>query len=228
MAEPDVDPQFAAAVADRFAALRDRVSAAGGSNVGILAVTKSFGLDACWAAHLAGCVGVGENYAQELVGKFSGHEVPWSVHFIGQLQTNKVRLVAPYVSVVESVDRPSLVAELARRMPTTRVLVQVDTVGGGHGRGGCPVDQVPALVDAARAADLDVAGLMTVGPPDADPVATRAGFRLVRRLVDRLGLHTCSMGMSADLEIAVQEGSTQVRVGSALFGERPLPTAAAR
>lgn len=228
MAEPDVDPHFAAAVAERVAAVRDRVSAAGGSDVGILAVTKSFGLDACWAAHLAGCVGIGENYAQELVGKFTGHEIPWPVHFIGQLQTNKVRVVAPYVSVVESVDRPALVTELARRMPTARVLVQVDAVGVGDGRGGCPVDQVSALVDTARGTGLEVVGLMTVGPPDADPIATRAAFRLVRSLVDRLGLVTCSMGMSADLEIAVQEGSTQIRVGSALFGERPLRPAAAR
>ncbi len=144
------------------------------------------------------------------------------MHFIGQLQTNKVRQLVGLVDVVESVDRPSLVDELAKRMPGLRVLVQVDT-SGDPGKGGCPVADVDALVERAGAKGLDVAGLMTVGPTEGGPEAARPGFRTVRAMVDRLGLAVCSMGMSDDLEVAVAEGATEVRIGSALFGPRVRP-----
>ena len=134
----------------------------------VLAVTKTFGLDACLAAHRAGCAAVGENYAQEVAAKFAGVDLPFAVHFIGQLQTNKVRMVAPFVSVYETVDRPSLVDELARRVPGATVLVQVDT-SGEVGKGGCPIAEVPALVDRAVGAGLEVRGLMTVGPTEGGP-----------------------------------------------------------
>ena len=210
---------FDALVAERLDEVRARIRAAGGVDVAVLAVTKTFGLDACLAAHRAGCAAVGENYAQEVAAKFAGVDLPFAVHFIGQLQTNKVRMVAPFVSVYETVDRPSLVDELARRVPGATVLVQVDT-SGEVGKGGCPIAEVPALVDRAVGAGLEVRGLMTVGPTEGGPDSARPGFRAVRTLLDRLGLAVCSMGMSDDLEVAVQEGSTQVRVGSALFGAR--------
>jgi uncharacterized pyridoxal phosphate-containing UPF0001 family protein len=142
------------------------------------------------------------------------------VHFIGQLQTNKVRQLAGLVDLWETVDRPRLVAELGRRDPGGRVLVQVDTTGE-EGKGGCPVGDVAALVRTAAGAGLVVAGLMTVGPTEGGPEAARPGFRAVRALVDELGLTTCSMGMSADLDVAIEEGSTEIRVGTALFGPRP-------
>lgn len=201
-----------------MAAVRDRISRAGGTDVEVLAVTKTFPVEACWAAYRAGCHAVGENYAQEVVAKLS--DVPFGVHFIGQLQSNKVRLLAPLVDVYETVDRPSLVAELAKRVPGARVLLQVAT-DHEPGKGGCPITEVPALVEAARAAGLEVDGLMTVGPTEGGAEAARPGFRAVRALLDRLGLATLSMGMTDDLEVAVQEGSTRVRVGSALFGPRP-------
>jgi pyridoxal phosphate enzyme (YggS family) len=207
-------------VAERLGAVRDRIARAGGTDVAVLAVTKMFTIEHCWAAYRAGCAAVGENYAQEVAAKFAGVQAPFGVHFIGQLQTNKVRLVAPHVSVYESVDRASLVHELAKRVPGAKVLVQA-ACDHEPGKGGCPVDEVPALVDAARSAGLDVLGLMTVGPTTGGPEAARVGFRIVRRLTDALGLSVCSMGMTDDLEVAVQEGSTQVRVGSALFGQRP-------
>jgi uncharacterized pyridoxal phosphate-containing UPF0001 family protein len=209
-----------ALVAERLASVRERIARAGGIDVTVLPVTKTFGIEACWAAHRAGCVAVGENYAQEVVAKLGGQTLPFGVHFIGQLQTNKVRALAPVVSVYETVDRPSLVAELAKRVPGATVLLQVSTAGEG-GKGGCPIGDVPALLDAARVSGLDVRGLMTVGPTSGGAEAARAGFRAVRALVDRLGLSVLSMGMTDDLEVAVQEGSTQVRVGSALFGARP-------
>jgi len=207
-------------VAERLAALYDRIARAGGAGVQVLPVTKTFGIDACWAAHRAGLSAVGENYAQEVVAKLGGLALPFGVHFIGQLQTNKVRALAPVVTVYETVDRLSLVTELAKRVPGAAVLIQV-APESQEGKGGCPIAEVPALVEAAQAAALEVRGLMTVGPTLGGPEAARPGFRAARSLLDRLGLSMLSMGMTDDLEVAVQEGSTQVRVGSALFGERP-------
>ena len=187
----------------------------------VVAVTKGFGADAVVAAAAAGCRAIGENYAQELLAKApTAGEAGMAVHFIGQLQTNKVRQLAGLVDVWETVDRTRLVVELGRRAPGCTVLVQVDTTGE-EGKGGCPIAEVPALVRTATDAGLVVAGLMTVGPTDGGPEAARPGFRAVRALVDELGLTTCSMGMSADVDVALEEGSTEIRVGTALFGPRP-------
>ncbi len=212
-----------ASVAAALSEVRDRIGrAGGGSDVAILPVTKSFGPEAIAAVRLAGCDAVGENYVQEVLAKadaLSGVRL----HFIGRLQTNKVRQLAGRVTLFETVDRARLVDEIARRDPGARVLLQVDTVGLA-GKGGCPLGDVDALLESALGAGLQVAGLMTVGPTDGGPEAARNGFRAVRRAVDRLGLSVCSMGMSSDLEVAVAEGSTQVRIGTALFGARVVRT----
>ena len=193
-----------------------------GADVQILAVTKGFGPDAVESAAAVGLRAIGENYARELLAKAPvASAAGLAVHHIGQLQSNKVRQLAGLVDLWETVDRSRLVAELARRAPGARILVQVDT-SGEAGKGGCPPDGVADLVRDAATAGLRVEGLMTVGPTSGGPEAARPGFRAVRRLVDELGLATCSMGMSGDLEIAVAEGSTEVRVGTALFGVRPL------
>ena len=186
-----------------------------GGDVRVVAVTKGHGVDAVHAALAAGLTDIGESYAQELRDKARGVEgASW--HFVGRLQTNKVRLVADLVDLWQSVDRGELADEIARRAPGAAVLVQVN-VSGEPQKGGCDPADAPAL--AARCADagLDVRGLMTVGHP-ADP---RPGFRLLTTLADDLGLPERSMGMSGDLEIAVEEGATMVRVGRALFGPRP-------
>ena len=212
----------AASVAESLQRVRDRIFAAGGgADVAVLPVTKGFGPEAIEAALAAGCTAIGENYAQELLAKRDA-AAKAEVHFIGQLQTNRVRQVAGLVDVYETVDRERLVHEIARRQPGARVLIQVDTTGE-PGKGGCPLPDVDALVAVARAAALDLRGLMTVGPTNAGPEAARAGFRAVRAAVDRIGLAVCSMGMTDDVEVAVQEGSTQIRVGTALFGPRPTP-----
>ncbi|MET0143359.1 MAG: alanine racemase [Ilumatobacteraceae bacterium] len=188
----------------------------------MLAVTKGFGPPAVVAAAAAGLDKIGENYAQELATKASAASAAGlAVHFIGRLQSNKVRQLAGVVDVWETVDRPRLVAELARRAPGTTILVQVDSSDeAAAGKGGCSPAEVGDLVAAALDAGLVVDGLMTVGPTTGGPDAARAGFRRTRRLADELGLRTCSMGMSGDLEVAVEEGSTRVRVGTALFGPR--------
>jgi len=214
---PDFD---ATTVAEALARVRDRIAAAGGDDgVAVLAVTKGFGAEAIEAALAAGCVAIGENYAKELLAKREA-AARAEVHFIGQLQTNKVRQIAGLVDVYETVDREHLARELAKRDTGARVLVQVDTTGE-PGKGGCPLADLDDLVAIVNEIGLDLRGLMTVGPTEGGPDAARAGFRAVRAAVDRLGLDICSMGMTADLEVAVQEGSTQIRVGTALFGARP-------
>lgn len=200
--------------------VRNRIAAvAGGREVAVLAVTKGFGADAVIAAHAAGLRSVGENYAQELVAKHAELDGAGEWHFIGRLQRNKVKSLASCVDVWQSVDRAELVDEIARRAPGARVMVQVD-LSDEPQKGGASFDDVPALVERAADAGLVVVGLMGVGPA-GDPELSRPGFARLVALADRLGLPERSIGMSHDLEVAVEEGSTMVRIGSALFGERP-------
>ncbi len=215
----------AAQVVDRLGALRDRLSRAGGDHVKVVAVTKGFGPDAVAAAMEAGLCDVGENYAQELIAKAKdvGHQpgAPFDPrwHFIGRLQRNKIRKIAGLVHLWQSVDRPELADEIARRAPGARILVQVDVVGIG-GRGGCPPTETAGLVQHCRSAGLEVAGLMAVGA-FGPPEDVRPGFRLLASQAEDLGVADLSMGMTADIEVAVEEGTTLVRVGTGLFGPRP-------
>ena len=214
--------------------LRARIAASGADpdTVTVVAVTKAFPAAVVGRALDAGLYDLGENYAQELVakaawledlvegdasGETAGRARPrW--HFIGGLQRNKVRLLAPHVALWHSVDRSSLVAEIAKRAPGARILVQVNTTSE-HQKSGCAPADAPALVDSARGLGLDVVGLMTVGPAgSADP---RPCFSRLRQLGQQLSLQELSMGMSGDLESAIEEGATMIRVGTALFGARP-------
>ncbi|HEY8057507.1 MAG TPA: YggS family pyridoxal phosphate-dependent enzyme [Acidimicrobiales bacterium] len=220
-------------VVTALAGVRERIErAGGGSDVAVLAVTKGFGPEAIEAAVAAGCTLIGESYAQELLGKLhdlggaaglSGHRA--EIHFIGRLQSRKVKDLVGVVDVWQSIDRASLIDELARRATAAglpaRVMVQVN-VSDEPQKGGCLPSEAAGLVARARAAGLTVEGLMTVGlmgPPEL----ARPGFRTLRALATDLGVRHCSMGMSEDLEVAVAEGSTMVRVGTALFGDRPPP-----
>jgi PLP dependent protein len=208
-------------VAGRVAEVRQRIAGAGGSErVVVIAMAKDVPPPMVDAAMAAGITDVGHNYAQELVSMAGRTGSPPRWHFAGRLQTNKVRAIGAIVDLWQSVDRSSIVDELARRAPGADLLVQVD-VAGVAGQGGCPPADVAGLVDRARDAGLDVQGLMCIGAQGSG-TAIGAGFRQVRRLADGLGLVECSMGMTDDLEIAVREGSTMVRVGRAIFGERPL------
>jgi len=213
------------ALLSSVAELRDRIARAGRDpdSVTLVAVTKGFGIDVVHDALASGLVDLGENYAQDLHAKADALDaaqqaaVRW--HFIGRLQTNKVRLIAPHVALWQSVDREPLVVEIAKRAPGAEVLVQVNTSDEPQ-KGGCTPVEAPALVASCRDLGLHVRGLMCVGPA-ADRDASRRAFQLLSSLADELELRERSMGMSDDLEAALAEGSTMVRVGTALFGARP-------
>ncbi len=211
-------------VAANLLAIRERIASVDRRwthPVAIVAVTKGFGPEAIGRAVDGGARTIGENYAQELLSKRETIErLHPTVHFIGNLQTNKVRQLVGLVDVWSSLDRRSIVDEVAKRAPGASVLIQVNSTGES-GKSGCTPDQVGGLVGHAREVGLEVSGLMTVGPTSGDPGETRAAFATTRALVDDLGLVECSMGMSGDLELAVAAGSTQVRIGTALFGPRP-------
>jgi pyridoxal phosphate enzyme (YggS family) len=216
-----IDDDTVRTLVDALRARIDTVERPWTHHVSVVGVTKGFGSDAIIAAVAAGCDAIGENYAQEVLDKRSTIErLRPEVHFIGRLQRNKVRQLVGLVDVWCSLDRAAVVDEIAKRDPGASVLIQVDTVGD-PAKGGCAVGEVEALVEHASRRGLSVRGLMTVGPTGAGPEAARPGFRQVRTLVDDLALEVCSMGMSDDLEVAVGEGSTEVRVGTALFGARP-------
>jgi len=209
-------------------ALREVISELRGSPdaVKIVAVTKTFDASAMDLALRAGCDAVGENYAQELIDKVPQRsELPGlPVHFIGHVQTNKVKSLFPHVALWHTVDRSSLVSAIAREADRfglpARVLIQVNATEEEQ-KSGCSPDELEPLLQEARAAGLEVRGLMAMGPSDADPDATRRAFRLVASRAGHLGLGELSMGMTHDVRIAIEEGTTMIRVGSGIFGERP-------
>lgn len=217
-----MDPLSGELVAARLGAITARIESAGGDPevVRVLAVTKGFGPEAVEAAVAAGLGEVGENYAQELTAKREalGAVAGLRWHFLGALQTNKIGGLAPLVDCWQSVSRPVEGERIARARPGVEVLVQV-AFSGDAGRPGCEPAAVPALVGTLGGLGLAVRGLMVVAP--RGEAEARAAFRLVRRLADDLGLPIRSMGMTEDLELAVAEGSTMVRIGRALFGDRP-------
>ncbi len=203
------------------------------AGVSLLAVTKGHAAGVVEAAARAGQTLFGENRVAEGAAKIEALAPRWpglTWRLIGPLQTNKARRALQYFAAVESVDRQRLVdrleALLAPEGRTLPVLIEVN-LGGEATKSGIPAEQVEALVAGALAQPhLDVQGLMTVPPWADDPEGARPYFRrlveLRDRLADRFGrpLPILSMGMSHDFEVAVEEGSTQVRVGTELFGAR--------
>ena len=198
------------------------------ASVRLVAVSKTKPVSAIREAYAAGQRDFGENYAQELDEKAKEladlPDLRW--HFIGHLQSNKAKLVAPVAHLVHAVDSPSLASALARRAPhRLRVLVEVNVAGEAEKHGAAPAD-VGALLDAIeKESNLELAGLMTMPPHDLD-AAKRAFEDLVKlrdRYVGAARLPELSMGMSDDLEIAIACGATLVRVGTAIFGAREYP-----
>ncbi|MGY1697285.1 YggS family pyridoxal phosphate-dependent enzyme [Geodermatophilus sp. SYSU D00814] len=227
--------------ADRLAAVRRRIAdaarAAGrdSSSVALLAVSKTFPADDVRALAALGQTAFGENRAQELTAKAAElADLPLQWHFVGQLQRNKAAAVARTGAVVHSLDRLPLARALARAGEEAgrpvEAFVQVD-LGGAAGelaeRGGAAPDDVPALADAvAGLPGLRLRGLMAVAPRDEEPgpAFARLAALAARVRADHPDAAELSAGMSADLEEAVAAGATLVRVGTALFGSRPLPS----
>lgn len=225
---------------ENLAAVRARIDAAARAagrdpaSVGLLAVSKTWPAADVRALAALGQHDFGENRVQELLGKageLEGAALRW--HFVGQLQRNKAAAVVRTGAVVHSVDRPSLVVALDRAAQSAgrpvEVFLQVD-LGGPAGeaaaRGGARPDDVPALADAAAdMGGLRLRGLMAVAPRGADPAPAFARLaELAERVrADHPEADALSAGMSGDLEAAVAAGATLVRVGTALFGSRPLP-----
>jgi pyridoxal phosphate enzyme (YggS family) len=212
-------------VAERVATLRERVDevavAAGRErgSVTILAVTKGQPRDAVLAALDAGVTGVGENYLQEARAKYA-ELPPCTKHFVGHVQTNKAKAIVNLFDVVQGVDRLDAGLALAKAARDAgrrlRVLVQVN-VSPTERFGTAPAD-APALAARLRDEGLAVDGVMAIGPLDGD---ADAAFAEARAVFARVGGTTLSMGMSADWECAVRNGSTMVRLGTAIFGPRP-------
>ncbi len=220
---------------------RERIAAAcaaaGRSTDGVtlLAVSKTFGAEAVREAHAAGQRAFGENYVQEALDKIAALAdlragLEW--HLIGPLQSNKTRVVAESFDWVHSVDRlkvaERLSAQRPENLPPLQVCLQVN-VSAESSKSGVPPAEVAALAaQVARLPRLRLRGLMSIPEPVADFEAQRAPHRALQALLQELrqqglALDTLSMGMSADLEAAVAEGATIVRIGTAIFGGRTYP-----
>lgn len=223
-------------IAQRYAEIRERVERACARvgrdphDVTIIGVTKTKPAATVREAAEAGIGDVGENYAQELAAKHEelGDIVRW--HYIGSLQRNKVKLVAPYVAMIHAVDSERLGAEidrhaeqLGRRIP---VLLQVNTSGEESKHGVAPEEATELARALTALPGLELRGLMTLAAFLDDPEQVRPMFRLLRLTRDRIetelgiSLPELSMGMTNDFEVAVEEGATMVRVGTAIFGAR--------
>ncbi len=230
-----------AALRARLDSVRERIARAAGragrdpASVCLVAISKTFPADDVRAAALAGQVHFGENKVQEALQKMSEtSDLSLNWHLVGHLQTNKARKAASAFDVVHSVDNAALVATLDEAAATSgrslELLVQVDLAGEPTKHGARPEDLPPILEAARRCKATRVVGLMILPPAYADPEQARPFFAslrclrddLVARGADASMLAELSMGMSGDFEVAVEEGATIVRVGSAIFGPRGL------
>lgn len=231
-------------IAETITNVRSRVRLACARNgrapeeVQIVAVSKTFGHALVKEAYGAGVRDFGENYVQELEEKrlqLSGLALRW--HFIGHLQSNKVKYIAPYVELIHSVDNLKLAQEIQKRgMQLGRILdilIEVHTTDEATKYGADPHD-VPSLAkEIARMDHVRLQGLMTMGPFSDNPDDSRPSFRTVfdlKRMIEREGIEgvsmqRLSMGMTHDYEVAIEEGATIIRVGTAIFGPRAKPVA---
>ena len=224
-------------IASNLQAVRERIATACTSagrsveDVTLLAVSKTFGPGAVREAYAAGQMAFGENYVQEALQKMADlADLPLQWHCIGPLQSNKTRPVAEHFDWVHTVDRLKIAERLAAQRPPERpplnVCIQVNIDGGPTKAGVAPAEALALARAVAALPGLRLRGIMTIPEPAADFMAARALHAGAKAVFDQLNaaglaLDTLSMGMSADLEAAVAEGSTMVRVGRAIFGGRP-------
>ena len=221
----------------RIGQIRERINKAAcrsgrsAQEITLLAVTKNVPPDIVAQAAECGVTEMGENRAQELLQKiYVDNDIKW--HFIGHLQTNKVKYILGKVYLIHSLDRPELAEHLqeagAKAGIVTPVLMQVN-VSGEITKGGFDDESAPGwAAKISTMPNLSLQGLMTIPPAAQDPEETRAYFRKLRELRDRIesgkirnvSMRHLSMGMSGDFETAIEEGATIVRIGTAIFGER--------
>ena len=226
-------------IAENSATVLERIAAASRTagrdpaTVGLLAVSKTKPAAALREAAGAGLRDFGENYLQEALDKqLKLADLPLVWHFIGPIQSNKTRAIASHFDWVHSVDRLKIAQRLAEQRPPERgplnICLQVN-VSGEASKSGCHPDELPALATAvSQLPNLRLRGLMAIPEPTDDPASQQAAFARLRTLSEalNLGLDTLSMGMSQDLEAAIAEGATWVRIGTALFGARDYGAAA--
>jgi pyridoxal phosphate enzyme (YggS family) len=225
-----------ASIAENLAQVRAHIAAAcqaaqrPAGSVQLLAVSKTWGPEAVRAAHAAGQTAFGENYVQEAVDKITAlADLPLVWHCIGPIQSNKTRQVAEHFDWVHSIDRLKIAQRLSEQrpehLPALQVCIQVN-VDGGASKSGVSPEDLSALAQAVAALPrLQLRGLMTIPEPAENEAQMRVVHRQAKVLFDRLcaqglALDTLSMGMSADMGAAIAEGSTVVRVGTAIFGRR--------
>jgi len=223
-------------IEQRLQQLRSRIVAAAGTagrdpaQIRLIAASKTFDAAAVREAHAVGQVDFGENYVQEALDKMGElGDLPLVWHFIGPIQSNKTRAIAERFDWVHSVDRlktaERLSAQRPQSLPPLEICLEVN-ISGEASKGGVSGEDLPALAQAvSHLPRLRLRGLMAIPAPSSDPLEQRAAFAAVRRLYEALrasgySLDTLSMGMSGDLEAAIVEGATMVRVGTAIFGER--------
>ncbi len=222
-------------IAKRLREVRERIAQAAKraarppDAIRLVLASKTQPPDAIRAAYLAGARDFGENYVQEAASKRAEladlSEATW--HFIGHLQSNKTRLAVRIFDIIQTLDTARLADAIARVRPSPpmRVLIEVN-VGGEASKSGIAADDVESLIAATRDR-VEIAGLMTIPPPSESAAAARRYFAELRVLRERLAarsglaLSELSMGMTEDFEVAIEEGATMVRVGRAVFGERP-------
>ncbi len=223
-------------IAHRLAQLSSRIDAACQRSgrprdpIRLVAVSKKFPARAVKEAWTAGLVDFGENYAQEMLQKQSElADLSLRWHFIGALQTNKVKQLVGRVFLFHAVDSQRLIAEIAKRFESgTRpsILLAVSLAGEAQKTGAKP-DELPELLASCAECGIECLGLMTMPPLPKQPEDSRVYYRRLRELRDRVAtaaapLPELSMGTSGDVEVAVEEGATLIRVGQALFGPRPV------
>lgn len=235
--QPGRRAQVMSTIAENIAKVRARIREAAQATgrdpkgVNLLAVSKTKPAADVREAHAAGMVDFGENYLQEALAKqleLADLTLTW--HFIGPIQSNKTRSIAEHFQWVHSVDRLKVAERLSAQrpahLPPLNVCLQVN-VSGEDSKSGCSAAELPALARAVAALpNLRLRGLMAIPEPTEDVAAQHAAFARLRELLTTLdlGLDTLSMGMSHDLEAAIAEGATWVRIGTALFGARDYGT----
>lgn len=205
-------------IKERLQEINKIIDAKAQNPVTLIGVTKGFTHEEVNIASELGIKNFGENYAQELLTKnpLVDPEISW--HYIGQLQSNKIRKISHLVDVWHSVTSLKLAREIHKRNDQAQILLQVSMMGPSNTKG-FEVEQLPQLISELRDMNIDISGLMTMGVP-GDMVATRVVFKELRKLADTFELPECSMGMSDDFEIALESGASMIRVGSAIFGNR--------